>query len=81
LPNLAEKASRFRFTTFHIPSVLNNIPDSLSRYTVGGPEHLNLEGRDCGLPPHMCLVEEGRDCGELDGPGVEQGPKGGPRLV
>jgi hypothetical protein len=60
LRNLAEKASRFWFTTFHIPGVMNNIPDSLSRYPVGVAEHLNLEGEGCG---------------ELEGPAVERGPQ------
>jgi hypothetical protein len=64
LRNLAEKAGRFKFTTFHIPGVLNNIPDSLSRCPVGEPVHLNLEGEDCG---------------GLDGLSVERGSRG-PRL-
>jgi hypothetical protein len=29
LRNLAEKAGRYRFTTFHIPGVSNSIPDSM----------------------------------------------------
>jgi hypothetical protein len=48
LRNLAEKASRYKFTTFHIPGKDNNIPDSLSRYPVGAPRHLDLEGEECG---------------------------------
>jgi hypothetical protein len=44
---------------------INSIPDSLSRYPVGAPDHLNLEGEGCG---------------ELDGSAVERGPMWGPRL-
>jgi hypothetical protein len=52
--NLAEKAGRYRFRTFHIPGIVNNIPDSLSRYPVGAPEHLNLEGRTRTLRWERC---------------------------
>jgi hypothetical protein len=70
--------------------VLNNIPDSLSRYPVGGPVHLNLEGEDCrgldglaeergsGGPRLESEVQkvEGKDCRGLDGLAVERGSRG-----
>jgi hypothetical protein len=63
--NLPEKVGRFKFLVFHIPGVLNNIPDSLSRYPLGVPDHMDLKGEGCG---------------ELGGLAVERGPRVGPRL-
>ena len=42
LRNLAEKASRYRFTTFHVKGKDNNLPDSMSRFPVGPGSHMEL---------------------------------------
>lgn len=36
LRNLAEKATRYRFTTFHVKGAEKNLPDTMSRYLMGG---------------------------------------------
>jgi hypothetical protein len=40
---LVEKACQYRFTAFHMLGTRNKIADGLSRATVGGPEHMEVD--------------------------------------